>query len=128
MSRSAFAQVVVLFIALIAGATGAAQDARPSAADLHDAYAQGVEFVDVRSDSEWAAGHLDNAVHVPVDQVTDRAASALPDKNKPLVLYCGSGRRAQTAAETLRGLGYTNVTAMTGGYVDLKAAGFPVAP
>ncbi len=40
-------------------------------------------------------------------------------------MYCASGRRAR-AAEQLRQLGYQLVTAMTGGYADLKAAGYPV--
>jgi rhodanese-related sulfurtransferase len=50
----------------------------------------------------------------------------LPQKDEPFVLDCGTGRRAQSAAEQLRQLGYSHVTAMTGGYADLKAAGYPV--
>jgi phage shock protein E len=111
---------------IFAAACGGADAPRPSAAQVHEAYDNGTVFVDVRTDAEWSAGHVKNAVHLPVDQVGARAASVLPAKDKPVVLYCGTGRRAQSAAESLRQLGYTNVTAMTGGYADLKAAGFPV--
>ena len=61
------------------------------------------------------------------DEVAADASTVLPQKDKPIVLYCKSGRRAQSAAEQLRQLGYRDVTAMTGGYADLKAAGYPVA-
>jgi phage shock protein E len=50
----------------------------------------------------------------------------LPNKNAPVVLYCASGKRAQSAADVLHQLGYTHVEAITGGYKDLKAAGYPV--
>ena len=104
----------------------AAEAPRPTAADVRDAYDTGAVFVDVRTDAEWSEGHLKGAVHLPVDQVDARAASLLPDKDAALVLYCRTGRRAQSAAEQLRQLGYTHVSAMTGGYVDLEAAGYPV--
>ena len=107
---------------------GRAADAvpRPSATEVRREYDAGVLFVDVRSDAEWSAGHLRSARHLPVDAVAKTAETVLPDKDKPLITYCQAGGRAQTAAESLRALGYTNVTAMKGGFDDLKAAGFPV--
>jgi len=99
---------------------------RPSASETRAAYASGTVFVDVRTDAEWSAGHLKNARHLPVDEVAADASTVLPQKNEPVVVYCKSGRRAQSAAEQLRQLGYQHVTAMTGGYADLKAAGYPV--
>jgi len=119
---AAFLGAAIIF----AAACGGADTPRPSAAQVHAAYERGTVFVDVRTDAEWSAGHVKNAVHLPVDQVDARAASVLPAKDKAVVLYCGTGRRAQSAAESLRQLGYTDVTAMTGGYADLKAAGYPV--
>lgn len=104
----------------------AAADSRPTAAEARRDYDAGVLFVDVRTEEEWSAGHLRSALHLPVDAVASRAATALPDKNKPIVTYCKAGGRAQAAAEALRALGYTNVTAMTGGYADLESAGYPV--
>jgi phage shock protein E len=117
----------LLLAALTITGVCAADDAmRPTAGDVRGAYDSDTEFVDVRTDVEWSAGHLRNAVHLPLDQVDARAASVLPVKDEKLVLYCRTGRRAQSAAEQLRQLGYTHVTAMTGGYADLKAAGYPV--
>ena len=99
---------------------------RPSAVETRAAYDSGTVFVDVRTDAEWSAGHLKNARHLPVDEVAADASTVLPQKNEPVVVYCKSGRRAQSAAEQLRQLGYQHVTAMTGGYADLKVAGYPV--
>jgi phage shock protein E len=117
----------MLALGLVLAAACTADDAqRPDAAQVKPAYEAGTLFVDVRTDAEWNAGHVKGAEHLPLDQVAARAQTVLPAKDEPLVLYCASGRRAQSAAEQLRALGYTNVTAMTGGYKDLKAAGLPV--
>jgi len=99
---------------------------RPSAAEVRSDYDAGVLFVDVRTDAEWSGGHLRSALHLPVAAVGTTAAALLPDKDRPIVTYCQAGSRAQKAAESLRALGYTRVTAMAGGFDDLEAAGFPV--
>jgi phage shock protein E len=118
----------VLFIAVAFTGICVADDApRPSATEVRTAYDSGTVFVDVRTDAEWSAGHLKNARHLPVDEVAaDTSAAVLPQKDRPVVLYCKSGRRAESAAEQLRQLGYQHVMAMTGGYDDFKAAGYPV--
>jgi phage shock protein E len=117
----------LLCMALFVGGARAGDDVvRPTAADARSAYEAGTQFVDVRSDAEWTDGHLKGALHLPVDQVASLAASDLPNKDAPLVLYCQSGKRAQSAADVLQQLGYTHVVAMTGGYDDLKAEGYPV--
>jgi phage shock protein E len=119
-------RIALLWVLVVMSAGAAAEAPRPTAADLHGAYESGVVFVDVRTDAEWSDGHLKNAVHLPLDEVEARAASLFPAKDAALVLYCRTGRRAESAAEQLRQLGFTHVSAMTGGYDDLKAVGFPV--
>lgn len=113
-------------VLLLVSTCVSADGSRPDAAQARAAYDSGATFVDVRTDAEWSAGHLDGAVHLPVADVDAGAAAALPQKEHPIVLYCRTGGRAETAAESLRQQGYTRVTAMIGGYADLKAAGYPV--
>src|SRR4030095_12131889 len=84
---------------LVAGAGAGDEVVRPTAADTRSAYDAGTQFIDVRSDAEWTAGHLKGALHLPVDQVASLAAADLPNKDAPLVLYCHSGKRAQRAGD-----------------------------
>ena len=83
--------------------------------------AKGV-WIDVRSAEEFNAGHLQDAVNIPHDQILARIQAVSPDKNAPVNLYCRSGRRAETALTELKNAGYTNVT-NHGGYEDLVKKG-----
>jgi len=66
-------------------------------------------IIDVRSQAEWDAGHLDGAILIPHTQIGDRIAQVAPDKAQPIFLHCRSGRRTGAALATLERLGYTNV-------------------
>lgn len=79
-------------------------------------------WIDVRSADEFNAGHLQDAVNIPHDQILARIQAVNPDKNAPVNLYCRSGRRAETALTELKNAGYTNVT-NHGGYEDLVKKG-----
>ena len=65
---------------------------------------EGAILLDVRSDEEFAEGHIEGAQHIPVSEVASRLGE-LP-KDKKIITYCHSGRRAQQAATTLRENGY----------------------
>lgn len=99
---------------------------RPDANEAREMYAAGATFVDVRTDREWAGGHVKGAIHIPVKELDGAAPAKLPDRNLPVVTYCAAGPRAAKGAAILRKLGYQNVTAMTGGYSDWQADGGPV--
>ena len=83
--------------------------------------AKGV-WIDVRSAEEFNAGHLQDAVNIPHEQILARIQAVSPDKNAPVNLYCRSGRRAEAALNELKNAGYTNVT-NHGGYEDLVKKG-----
>jgi len=72
--------------------------------------------LDVRTPKEYAAGHVPGAVNVPYDQVAAQLAE-IP-KDKDVVLYCHSGRRAGLAAEVLEANGYTKLEHLQG---DMQA-------
>jgi rhodanese-related sulfurtransferase len=75
---------------------------------------EAVTIVDVRTQSEYADGHLKGAVLIPVDTIADQAAAKLPDQAAVIITYCRSGVRSATAAHTLVNLGYTNIYDMGG--------------
>lgn len=63
-------------------------------------------ILDVRSEAEFAAGHVPGAVNVPFWRFL-LSKAPLPPSNEPIVIYCGHGPRAHlaVAAATVRGLG-----------------------
>jgi len=83
-------------------------------------------LIDVREDSEWAAGHLPGAIHLGKGVIERDIEKTIPDTSTPLVLYCGGGFRSALAAKNLQDMGYTNVISMDGGFSGWKAAGLPI--
>ena len=70
---------------------------------------EGAVLIDVRSASEYAEGHLDNSINLTVDTIGVNIEKLVSDKNTKIIVYCRSGNRSATAANTLINLGYTNV-------------------
>lgn len=66
-------------------------------------------LVDVREEDEYAGGHIEGALLIPYGEIGERAETELPDKEQTILVYCRSGRRSAIAAQTLAGLGYTDV-------------------
>jgi len=96
--------------------------------DVKKRLAAGEEFtlVDVREESEFAAGHATGAVHLGKGVIERDIEKKVPDPTTPLVLYCGGGYRSALAADTIQKMGYTNVISMDGGWKGWTAAGLPV--
>ena len=89
------------------------------------ALADGPVFVDVRERDEWDEGHIPGALHVPRAYLESRIESAVPDRDRPIVVYCASGIRSAFATRTLEEMGYADVRNLAGGYVDWKRNGLP---
>ncbi|GIU29792.1 MULTISPECIES: rhodanese-like domain-containing protein [unclassified Shewanella] len=73
-------------------------------------------LLDVREDSEWLQGHLPNAQHLGRGIIERDIETRFPDKQSPLVLYCGGGYRSALAANNLQVMGYSKVVSLAGGY------------
>ena len=82
-------------------------------------------LVDVREESEYAAGHLPGAVHMGKGVIERDIESKVPDASTPLVLYCGGGFRSALAADNIQKMGYTHVISMDGGWRDWTGSGYP---
>jgi len=87
----------------------------------YQGFDENVQLIDVRSDAEWEAGHHPSATHIPHTMILDGKGFAELDKNKPVVLYCRSGGRAQRAKDFLEAQGFTNVTNAAVSYTHLRA-------
>ena len=62
-----------------------------------------------RSAEEFADGALPGAIRIGHEDIAAHIASVAPDKDRPLVLYCRSGRRSALAQQSLEEMGYTRV-------------------
>jgi rhodanese-related sulfurtransferase len=81
-------------------------------------------LLDVRTPQEYAEGHIAGAVNVPYDQLATRLAEV--PKDKDVVLYCRSGRRAGIAADVLAANGYTRLSHLEGDMNAWMEKGRPV--
>lgn len=79
------------------------QEHSPSAA-AHELVKQGATLLDVRTPEEYEAGHLSGATLIPIAVLEARLAEVSQDK--PIVVYCRSGRRSAMAANLLKKRGY----------------------
>jgi phage shock protein E len=67
-------------------------------------------LIDARSEVEFASGHIEGAVSLPVDKVQAGIVRLVPDLDRPLWLYCRSGARSGRACRILAGMGYRVIT------------------
>ncbi|TCO17988.1 glyoxylase-like metal-dependent hydrolase (beta-lactamase superfamily II) [Kribbella steppae] len=79
----------------------------------------GGAILDVRQDSEFHAGHLPHAQHIELGSLADRADEV---RREPLVVMCGHGERAMSAASLLERAGHQDLAVLTGGAEDWAVA------
>ena len=84
-----------------------------------------VTLVDVREESEYAAGRLPGAVHLSKGVIERDVEKTFPDLAAELILYCGGGYRSALAADNLRRMGYANAVSLDGGWRGWTEAGLP---
>ena len=78
---------------------------------------EGAYIVDVREPGEFAAGHLKNAVNVPLSQLRERMEE-IP-KDRPVYLHCRSSQRSYNALMALQNRGWTNLWNISGSYLGI---------
>ena len=115
------AAVLVLVITsgkLMAQKQGYKQISQAQAKEIMDTRSDYI-LLDVRTEKEFAAGHIKGAILIPDYEIRLRAEKELPDKAKTILVYCRSGRRSKLAARDLAELGYSDVLEF-GGIMDWK--------
>ncbi len=68
----------------------------------------GAVLLDVRTEEEYAEGHIPGSVNLPLDRL-EAAAAVLPDPSAPIFVHCYSGARSRQAAGYLQRIGYETV-------------------
>lgn len=82
---------------------------------------KGALLIDVRTKEEFKEGHLTNAINIEYEDIVKIGQAIGQDKNRSVVLYCRSGRRASVALGELEKLGY-NTIYNAGGLSAMHAA------
>jgi rhodanese-related sulfurtransferase len=83
-----------------------------------------LQLIDVRTQAEFADGHLAGARLIPVQEIAQRLAEI--DKQKPVLLYCHTGLKSGKALTILQDHGYPQAKHLEGGLMAWQAAGLPV--
>lgn len=83
-------------------------------------------LVDVREDHEFAAGHVQGAMHLSKGIIERDVETRIPDQGATIVLYCGGGYRSALAADNLLKMGYEKPISLDGGWRALKESGLPL--
>jgi rhodanese-related sulfurtransferase len=83
-------------------------------------------ILDVREPNEYAAGHVDGAVSIPIRTLGENLTKLPAAKDAEIVVICASGIRAAYGTMALAMLGYTNAKDMASGMQGWNAQGFPV--
>jgi len=84
-------------------------------------------LLDVRTEQEFAGGHVGGALNIHVRELPERMNELPGDRNTPIVAMCQSGNRSAYATMYLRGVGYSNVKNLDYGLSGWEVEGRPVA-
>ena len=74
----------------------------------------GFVLLDVRTQEEYASGHIPGAICIPNETIGSEEIPELPDKDQLILVYCRSGNRSKQASQKLAEQGYTNVVEFGG--------------
>ncbi len=80
--------------------------------------------LDVRNPQEWAAGHIEGSVNIPLNRLQERIGEVPRDQR--VAVHCAGGYRSSIAASILHQHGITNLTEIAGGLAAWEAAHLPV--
>jgi len=83
-------------------------------------------LIDVRTEGEFAGGHVPGAINIPHKELEQRLAELSGVKNSQVVLYCRSGTRAGIAKKILASNGFTKLDHLSGDYIAWNKKGLPL--
>ncbi len=83
-------------------------------------------LVDIRSPDKYADGHIKGSINIDYHPATFLREMARFEKEREIILYCGTGLKTGNAAGELSRRGYKNLRILTDGFVGWEKAGLPV--
>lgn len=83
--------------------------------------------LDVRTQDEFARGHITGARHVPLADLDKRLPEFAKHKSRPVILCCQSGARSASALATLKKAGFEHAFNLRGGLQEWERTGQPIS-
>lgn len=118
---------ILLLVLQAACAQASWKETPPAELVQRQAAGEKVLVVDVRSRAEFSAGHVPGAINLPHDSLTGSEPVLKGWKQRPVVVYCRSGRRSALAAGILERQGFTQIEYLGGDMPGWEQQGRPVA-
>jgi rhodanese-related sulfurtransferase len=87
---------------------------------------QDAVVLDVRDKKEFDAGHIVDAINIPMSKLAQRVTELDKHKQKPLVVVCKMGQHSGDACKTLQQAGFEQVVRLAGGIAEWKAQSLPL--
>ena len=119
---------ILMFLSACQSETNIGRSGRITQLSVKEANSQlgspDVQFIDVRTEQEYAAGHATAAKNFPLNKLEARMNSL--DKAKPVYVICETGRRSQKGSEMLQKAGFEEIYNINGGTSEWAAAGLPM--
>lgn len=84
-------------------------------------------ILDVRTPAEYRSGHVPHAVNIPYDRIDAQWPGRHVPPEREIVVYCGTGRRAGIAQQSLQALGYVHARLLQGSFNAWQAAHLPTS-
>ncbi len=121
------ATMMVLVSALVTTLSVSAEDITQSQLQQLMQTKKAVVLLDVRTVEEFVEGHIPNALNIPHKELEARLAELSGAKDKQIVIYCRSGRRAEVAKQVLVKNGFNHLDHLTGDFNGWTSSELPTA-
>jgi len=100
--------VLIVVVLVVVGYLTLRKGGRVDSVQARQLVQAGARLVDVRTPSEFAAGHIPGAINIPLQQLDSRLTELQP-RETPVVVYCRSGSRSGRASRVLKSAGFAAV-------------------
>jgi len=129
LSHHPYLAGITLIVALIAVAFELFQRSRNGGLSNNQVIAlqnKGALLLDVRTDEEFAGGHIVDARHIELSQLATSIDSIKKYREKPVIVYCETGNRSAQALKTLKDQGFTQAFNLAGGLAQWRQDNLPL--
>ncbi len=124
-----FGMLVIVLILLITSEItrhiGGAKNTSISAA-IHSYNHDQAIFLDIRTNNEFANGHITGAINIPEIDLEKRINDLIKHKEKEIIVYCQTGVKTSKSCKTLKNHGFNNVSNLSGGLTAWTNENYPV--